>query len=260
MNWIDTNTLIAICTCAIGLTQLFLWKHISKTKAYIEEKAKLFAQEEQIAVLTTIAEEAKNAVTKKDIEEITKKIESVKNEISFVKQRENEYLKERKESLLNFLNEISIFSIHKNRLEAYLYNYSATNDIMKFYEEFIKNSNKLCQTYNLLQVYFTDTNTTEEISNIYYTCMNYINKLYSILFRLINLALRSSYNVEHPTKENSQKIKVGIEALHEMFNSKDIKEIEDKYNERCIKCRALISILYELNFHQKISFLNREAN
>lgn len=79
MSWIDTNTLIAICACAIGLTQFLFWKHISKTKAYIEEKVKLLAQEEKIAVLTTIAERAKNAVTKEDIGEITLFAEKAKN-------------------------------------------------------------------------------------------------------------------------------------------------------------------------------------
>ncbi len=59
MNWIDTNTLIAICTCAIGLTQFILWKHIAKVKAYEAEKGK-------------------NLATKEDIGKITKEIESVK--------------------------------------------------------------------------------------------------------------------------------------------------------------------------------------
>ena len=72
MNWIDTNSLISICACAIGLTQFFLWKHISKTKSYIEEKSRLLAQEEKIEILTTIAERAKNVVTKEDLEEMLK--------------------------------------------------------------------------------------------------------------------------------------------------------------------------------------------
>ena len=241
MNSIDTNTLLAICTCAIGLTQFFLWRYIARNKSYESEKGK-------------------NLATKEDIEEITKKIELVKNEIGFEKQRENEYLKERKETFLNFLNEISIFSIHKNRLEIYLYNYGVTNDILRFQEEFIKDFKELCQTYTLLQVYFTDKDSTDEISNIYYTSMDYINKLYSMLFHLTSLSLRSSYNTKHPNKENFQKIEEGIEALHRKFKSDELKKLEDKYNDKCIKCCVLISIFFKLNFHQKINFLKREAD
>lgn len=60
MNWIDTNTLIAICTCSIGLTQFLLWRYIAKNKAYESEKGK-------------------NLATKEDIGEITKKVETIKN-------------------------------------------------------------------------------------------------------------------------------------------------------------------------------------
>ena len=45
MNWIDTGLIIAICTCASGLTQLFNFgKHIAKTKSYESEIGKLNAQ------------------------------------------------------------------------------------------------------------------------------------------------------------------------------------------------------------------------
>lgn len=60
MNWIDTNTLITICTGAIGLTQFILWKHIAKVKAYEAEKGK-------------------NLATKEDIGDITNEIKSVEN-------------------------------------------------------------------------------------------------------------------------------------------------------------------------------------
>lgn len=59
MDWIDTNTLIAVCTCAIGLTQFFFWRYIAKNKAYESEKGK-------------------NLATKEDIKDITDKVESVK--------------------------------------------------------------------------------------------------------------------------------------------------------------------------------------
>ena len=60
MNWIDTNTLIAICACAIGLTQFLFWRYIAKQKSYESEKGK-------------------NLATKEDVAGITKEIESVKN-------------------------------------------------------------------------------------------------------------------------------------------------------------------------------------
>lgn len=60
MTWIDTNTLIAICTCSIGLTQFLLWRYIARNKSYESEKGK-------------------NLATKEDIKDITQKVEEVKN-------------------------------------------------------------------------------------------------------------------------------------------------------------------------------------
>lgn len=48
MNWINTNLLISICTCAIGLTQFFFWRHIAKQKSYESEKGKNLAMKEDI--------------------------------------------------------------------------------------------------------------------------------------------------------------------------------------------------------------------
>ena len=84
MNWIDTNTLIAICTCAIGLTQFLFWRYIAKNKAYESEKGK-------------------NLATKQDIGEITKEIKS--GESKFI--NETEQLKSRLAILANVQTDIT---------------------------------------------------------------------------------------------------------------------------------------------------------
>lgn len=47
------------------------------------------------------SEKGKNIATKEDIEAITEKIETVKNEISYEKHRNHEFVKEREKRLLN---------------------------------------------------------------------------------------------------------------------------------------------------------------
>ncbi len=61
MNRIDTNTLIAICTFAIGLTQFFFWQYIAKQKSYEAEKGKNLATKEDIAAITKEVESVKQA-------------------------------------------------------------------------------------------------------------------------------------------------------------------------------------------------------
>lgn len=59
MNWIDTNILISICTCAIGLTQFLFWRYIAKQKSYEAEKGKNLATKEDIAIITKEVESVK---------------------------------------------------------------------------------------------------------------------------------------------------------------------------------------------------------
>ena len=52
MDWIDTNSLISICTFAIGLTQFLFWRYIAKQKSYETEKGKNLATKEDIGEIT----------------------------------------------------------------------------------------------------------------------------------------------------------------------------------------------------------------
>lgn len=85
MNWIDTNTLIAICTCAIGLTQFLFWRYIAKQKSYEAEKGK-------------------NLATKEDIKEITDKVESVKANYNEALERHKFELQQKLENTKYIIN------------------------------------------------------------------------------------------------------------------------------------------------------------
>lgn len=197
MNWTETETVVSICTGIVTCTQFFLWKHISKTKAYIEEKAKLLAQEEKIAVLTTIAERAKNTVTKEDIgeitlfaekakntatkediEEITRKIEAVKSGFS----AETEQLK----SLLTIESKAKTQLIDKQRkaledfwgkyniwLTSFYGGWRTNNENIDLIQDLLNkadiNNHACVMAFHNLSLYFDDTdfleNTRELVNN-----------------------------------------------------------------------------------------------
>lgn len=68
------------------------------------------------------AEKGKNLATKEDIKEITANIETVKNEISFEKQRNHDFIKERERRLLNILFYAETIANSINRLYVYGHN------------------------------------------------------------------------------------------------------------------------------------------
>lgn len=68
------------------------------------------------------SEKGKNLATKEDIKEITANIETVKNEISFEKQRCHDFIKEREKRFLNILFHAEMIANSINRLYVYGHN------------------------------------------------------------------------------------------------------------------------------------------
>lgn len=71
------------------------------------------------------AEKGRNLATKEDIEEITKKMEEVRTEVSLSKQQKYDSIIEQKQLLLGLLNDANIITQAHNKLLLYLYDTSS---------------------------------------------------------------------------------------------------------------------------------------
>lgn len=86
------------------------------------------------------SEKGKNIATKEDIEAITEKIETVKNEISYKKQRNHEFVKEREKRLLNILFYAEAVANAVNRLYVYGHNTNDTKRVHDLIDDIAKNA------------------------------------------------------------------------------------------------------------------------
>lgn len=84
------------------------------------------------------SEKGKNIATKEDIEDITSKIESVKNEISFEVQRNHEFIKKREERFLNILFYAETMTNCINRLYVYGRNSQDSKRVYELIDEIAK--------------------------------------------------------------------------------------------------------------------------
>lgn len=251
MNWIDTNTLITICTCAIGLTQFILWKHIAKVKAYEAEKGKNLATKEDTRDISYEQEKGKNLATKDDIEKITKKIESVKNEISFYKQREDEFLKERKKAYLNFINCADCFQLYKVRINVAFNTIDNSSYAHTLLDNLTEDYMGFENAYRNILIYYTEKITMENVDECYNKINNYASLFYLTLINSIPYIDRQAYIIGNPKyssefSENQREIKKRYDEYR-----KKVDEYEKKYIEGCDNYTILLSVLFELDFHQK---------
>lgn len=103
-------------------------------------------------------EKGKNIATKEDIEEITKRLETVKNEISFAKQRENEFIIERYTHLQMFLKYIHKVRSYCNLLLYYLYDVESKGRLITLLHETNDNVSNVDYELQMLHAYIDDDN------------------------------------------------------------------------------------------------------
>lgn len=84
------------------------------------------------------SEKGKNLATKEDIKEITANIETVKNEISFEKQRNHDFIKERERRFLNILFYAETIANSINRLYVYGHNTQDASRVHTLIDEISK--------------------------------------------------------------------------------------------------------------------------
>lgn len=229
MNWIDTNTLITICTGAIGLTQFILWKHIAKVKAYEAEKGK-------------------NLATKEDIGDITNEIKSVENK--FI--NETEKLKCSLSILANIQTDIasmeknSIIQVNKS-LFIWLDSITTTPDLKN--EESI---DKHIQTQN--DFYLKEK--ADEITFSLFVIDNELNKMLKeislsllkmqaqrqfLFIEIVNIGYEiNRIKLEESSKEKREKLQKKIQERMDLLNKS-----QQNIQEKCITIVPTMNIFQQ---------------
>ncbi|MEG1401259.1 hypothetical protein [Bacteroides sp.] len=259
MNWIDTNTLIAICACAIGLTQFLFWRYIANNKAYESEKGKNLATKEDARDTSYEQEKGKNFATKDDIGQITKMVESIKSEISVKKQRETEYLYKRNECLIEFLNcldELEFYKMKIHRISNALDSPDISFQYLCDLEKYILN---LSKQYRLLTVYNPIKKNEKLLLDIYNASNDFSNLLYRTVFKFYNMSIRFNYAVNNYKKTGAnsamrlyEEVKKEAENLIGKYNEN--KEPYKKYRKSVDEYNIYIELFFDAKLHLKTNF------
>ncbi len=102
---------------------------------YIKKRAETLAEQRAAKKTAYNEEKGKNAATKEDIEEITRKIEEVKTEISFANQRKHERIVEQEKCLLDIAHYSNLIGNMNSVLYSYLTYQSDRTKVDKFLED-----------------------------------------------------------------------------------------------------------------------------
>ena len=190
MDWIDTNTLIAICTCAIGLTQFLFWRYIAKQKSYEAEKGK-------------------NIATKEDIAGITKEIKSVESKFTILTNLHTGILSEERNTIIEFNEKYSLW------IESYMINWrlnSNNNSDIDEFSRILEKNQELCYiALSKFELFIEDKELNYLAQELIIKAAQ-LEGLRSIIeeMRPLNILLNSTEAQERKIQEELLKRKVGF--------------------------------------------------
>lgn len=178
-----------------------------------------------------IAEKGKNLATKKDIEEITNKIETVKNEISFHSLRKHEYINDRKKSAIDFLNSISIWLDFTLRPLGTIYNNPTNQELLgSLINDLKTQGGKTTTCYWTLFVYFDNEKFNEIVDELYNNCLELHNLTNTMLISIERKAIESNHKKEIFDLVKDQQKRTEINEELKKLNIQ-INEIIKTYND-----------------------------
>lgn len=174
-------------------------------------------------------EKGKNYATREDIEEITQKIETVKNEIGFHSQQKMSYLIEKKKAALDFLNSISIWLDFTLRPLDILYNNPIDLKILSNIIADLKSKGAIATTaFWSLFVYYENEKFNDIVDKLYHCCLDLHNLTNVFLINLERKAIEANRKLEiyDLVKDRDQKKEIN-EELAEIH--KDVNDLVAKY-------------------------------
>ena len=143
-----------------------------------------------VFIKSYLTEKGKNAATKEDIGNITKEIETVKNEVKYFNQIKFEISREKKEAALDYYNQASFFIDYTTKIvDVLMNNQTDLKLISKQIEDIRFQMSKLFGSFLKLMIYFDKNSDFFKSGSNYYDSANRIQQISNLyLIQLENNA------------------------------------------------------------------------
>ncbi len=196
--------------------------------------------------------------TKEDIEELTRKIEAVKNEVSFENQRKHDFINQRTNRLLNILYYTEKLNEYQSILLYSLYDYNSADRLTKLIEQINETLLNFLHECRIAQITIQDKDISSRITDLiqeaksYAAYMCYIASNASSYMNnwqnFLELAYKNNNNQQ--LLEEAQKSQDGIDKKRKEFEDNIIGKRDALYDKQ-INYLSKLNILFGSDFHIK---------
>ena len=135
-------------------------------KGYFSKKGENAAIVEDSRNTGYESKKGENLATKEDIEELTRKIEIVKNEISFENQRKHEFINQRTKRLLNILHHTEKLNEYQAILLYALYDKNSSERLIRLIEQINETLLDFLHECRIVYITIEDKKLTDIISEL----------------------------------------------------------------------------------------------
>lgn len=209
-------------------------------------------------------EKGKNHATKEDIEEITKKIEVVKNEISFENQRKHSYIQQRTNRFIEILHLVEELQMYRKLLLYYLYDSRSVEKLSILINDANKTLLNLVHEKHLVMVSINDEDTINTIETLVQSSQDYTSFICCVASNAINLLKKIQTERDLSVKKNDIIFHPALEriAKREFSNKRNefenrIMEEDKKLYDDISKYLVVLKGLFSREFYLKFDFADQ---
>lgn len=227
-------------------------------KGYFSKKGENAAIEEDSRKISYESRKGENLATKEDIEELTRKIEIVKNEISFENQRKHEFISRRTNRLLNILHNTEKLNEYQAILLYALYDKNSSERLVKLIEQISETLLEFLHECRIVYITIADKDLTNIISDLIKEAQQYAGYMCYIASNASShmnnwkesLELASQNNNSQQLLDLAIKSQKGVTDIRKEFETNIVEKREALYDFQ-IKYLAKLNTLFDSDFHIK---------
>lgn len=249
------------------LIQVFMLGGFLLWEGYFRQKGKNLAIKQDTRDIAYEQRKGENLATKQDVEEIAKKIEVVKNEISFENQRKHTYIEQRTNRFIEILHLVEELQMYRHLLLYYLYDNRSVEKLSILINDANKTLLNLVHEKRLVIASIDDEDTINTIETLvqssqdytFFICYVASNAIsaFSNMKTFCDLAIKNDNSIFYVTKAKEAE-EVLSNKINE-FEKKIIKE-DKKLDDDILKYLVVLKRLFSREFYLKFDFADQTKN
>lgn len=249
---------MAIASIVLNVIIILILLFYKRLEHFFAQKGKDDALKEDSREIGYENKKGENLATKEDIEDLTRKIEAVKNEVSFENQRRHDFINQRTDRLLNILYHTEKLNEYQSILLYSLYDYNSADRLTTLIEQINETLLNFLHECRIAWITTQDKDISSRITDLVqeaqayaaYMCYiasnasSYMNNYQNSL----ELAYKNNYNQQ--LLEEAIKNREGVDKTRKEFED-NIGEKRNALYDKQINYLSKLNILFGSDFHIK---------